>query len=200
MSDVNPRNAIPEDWGKDALTNFLDVAQENSYAMLHKEDITLKLREIAETYKFVGDNLNFFKGSPLVLSFIIMTQSCYLGAVRLALSGQIQETFILLRGCIERALYGYHIFKNPNLTEVWLNRDTDEEKKRECKSKFTYGQIIKTLETDEPKLGKTTDNLYNKSIDDGAHPNSRGYYLNTEVTKSDKIHDIFFIAPLTRAL
>lgn len=99
---------IPIDWGRDYLTSFLDACMNNTYAIFQNQhEWYRRLSDIDQTYHKLNDNLD---SNPELYGglFALRCHSAYLGASRLVLSGQVPETFMLLRGCLEAALYGLY--------------------------------------------------------------------------------------------
>jgi hypothetical protein len=69
------------------------------------------------------------------------------------MSGQAVETYVVLRSCIEYAVYALHINKNPNLTELWLRRHDDGASTRSMRRQFEHVRVIKTLQDTDNTLG-----------------------------------------------
>lgn len=109
---------------------------------------------------------------------------CFLGAVRLSCSGQLAETWVLLRACIENSLYGFYISRNPKRATIWIDRHKDEASKKKCKDTFKVGSIWAELKTGSATTAKEAKQLYDKAIDWGAHPNERSVFPNI-VPKQD---------------
>jgi hypothetical protein len=99
-----------------------------------------------------------------------------LGAVRLALSGQVPEAFMVLRGCLENALYGFYVTRKSLSQEIWLRRHDDEESKKKVRREFKISNLLKLLGKDDKKLRDTVSDLYEKTIDFGGHPNEKAFF------------------------
>lgn len=89
------------------------------------------------------------------------------------MSGQVPDTFPVLRACLEYALYALHINANPALGEVWVRRHDDAASLRRVRQEFTHTAVIATLEAKDANLHPVIQQLYERSIDFGAHPNER---------------------------
>src|SRR4029078_1125079 len=106
MEDKDPR--APIGWGDDKVTQFLEVAQQNSFATFvnlrvffgHLIDVDSLFRQAIEHF---GRHTDWLAGV-----FILRTHSAFLGAVRLGVSGQLPEAYMVLRSCLESALYSLH--------------------------------------------------------------------------------------------
>ena len=106
--------------------------------------------------------------------------SCFLGAVRLSCGGQITESCALLRVCLENSLYAFYIAENPKFAKVWTDRHESDDQKRACKQVFVIGAIWKALNVKSQTIKKEAKDLYESSIDFGAHPNERSLFMNLE--------------------
>lgn len=163
----------PPNWTDDNLSEFLEKAYRNtliSYSNL-KYHYSL-LQKINNSYKKISNNLNDTEDFN-VAGFLIRSHSLYLGAIRLGLSGQLSESYLLLRACLENALYGIHIKHNPGLFETWIKRDDSEENKKMVRNEFTKNKMLGTLKSEDNKLSNNIDLLYERTITLGAHPNEK---------------------------
>ena len=86
---------------------------------------------------------------------------------------QAAEAYILMRGCLEAAMYALHIEINPDLRMIWLNRDKDPESRNACINRFQQRKVAKTLQDKSKWLSEIATQLYEHTIDLGAHPNKR---------------------------
>jgi hypothetical protein len=108
-------------------------------------------------------------------------------AVRLAMSGQILEPYVLLRAAIEQSWYALHIAKDPSPPDrsaLWLNRNVDAESKERCKEEFTARRVRVTHEALDAESAGRLHRLYEVTINFGAHPNSAGILVS--LTESQK--------------
>jgi hypothetical protein len=93
------------------------------------------------------------------------------------MSGQIGEAQVLNRAAIEHAWYALHIAKDPQpwtRAEIWLRRNEDSASKQACKTEFTVGNVRSTHAALKPADAKELADLYDLTIDFGAHPNQLG--------------------------
>jgi hypothetical protein len=126
-------------------------------------------------------------------AFLARAYGCYLASVRISSSGQIAEAFVMFRACIENALYGYYIEKKPELKNIWVERHKSEEAEKLVRKNFYFSDIFKFLISQEPKVGPYIKNMYDKSIDYGAHPNVYSIGLNLRCIENERkdVMDIF---------
>jgi hypothetical protein len=165
--------AVPEGWGEESLSAFIDLANRNTYGVfVHYKDWFARLQEIDATYnKFSANMLNI----PVFYEpfLFVRSHSSYRAAIRLATSGQAPETFSLLRGCIEYALYGFYLHKFPSAIKTWTERDDNEAGKKKARKELTLGKMLSELDKSGVAIGNATRHLYELTIDAGAHPNRK---------------------------
>ena len=175
---------VPPDWGKDSLSEFIETSHHNTIATFANLPNQYKiLKDIHDVYKYITDNLI---NSPewFASFFLLKSHSAYLGGVRLAISGQCAETYMVLRGCIEASIYGLYLSRNMESQETWLNRHNNEESIRRVKNEFKIVKLLGFLESVDPIMHKTAVKLYDLTIDYGAHPNELA--LTTLLRKTEE--------------
>jgi hypothetical protein len=181
---------IPDNWGKETLTEFIDAANRNSYGVfVHYKDWFSALQRIDSAFdKFASNLLNPSKFYEPFL--FIRAHSSYRGAVRLSTSGQLPEGYSLLRGCLEYALYGFYFSKYPASIQTWVERDESEAGKKKARNQLTFGKMLYELEQSSSTVGKITRALYERTIDAGAHPNRKTITLAMQ--QRDTEDSVFF--------
>lgn len=126
----------PPNWGGDEVSNFLEIAHRNGYgSFVHLPAPFAKITAIDALNRRLIDNLNNTR-DWFTAFFILRAHSSFLGACRLTVSGQIPESYMVMRGCLENALNGFHIATQPALKEIWLRRHDDESSMRAVKNEF----------------------------------------------------------------
>jgi len=164
----------PADWAEDPLSGFIDQAWRNTIASFanHRKEYE-RLRDIHILYTELIKNLN---NSPdwFVGFFLMRAHSAYLAAVRLALSTQVADVYIVLRGCLESSLYGLYLSGHPKSAETWIRRGDNEASKKLVKKEFTIKNVLGNLETVDPAEASVASVLYERTIDYGGHPNANG--------------------------
>lgn len=78
---------------------------------------------------------------------------------------------MLLRGCLEAALYGLYIAKNPDSRQIWHNRHKNDQCRKALKSKFTISNLKKCLANIDSDVHARLSKYYEYTIDLGGHPN-----------------------------
>ncbi len=119
------------------------------------------------------------------------------------MSGQLPESYAVLRNGIEQAWYALHIAQNPPAAEIWLRRNDSDNDKKSCKSEFTIANVRSTHERLDAATSKDMNQIYETLIDYGAHPNMRGVLTTlskTETPDQQKFNvGILFAEPMTMA-
>jgi hypothetical protein len=164
---------VPDDWGKDNLTDFIDAANQNTYSIsVHYRSWFSALQLIDAAFDKFSSNL--LNPSSFYEPFLfIRAHSSYRGAIRLATSGQLPEGYSLLRGCLEYALYGFYFSKYPSSIKTWIERDESAAGKKKARNELTFGKMLSDLEQSDAETGKVARLLYERTIDAGAHPNRK---------------------------
>lgn len=162
----------PTGWGEDNLGSFMETCIQNTYATFQVErEWYNKLSKINDIYHILADNLNedpeWFGGF-----FVLHCHAAFLGACRCAFAGQLPETYMVLRGCLEAALYGFYLAKNPDLRRTWLDRHENEASRKKAKSEFTIARLKQCLAETDRETHDRLSEYYEHTIDLGGHPNA----------------------------
>jgi hypothetical protein len=179
----------PQNWGRDKLSKFLNNTFINTFATFEEPPFKKYyelVSSVNELFYKVRDAYDFAKPEGPTLLFL-QSHSCFLAAVRLIISGQLIDSWPVLRACIESALYGYEVYINPPHWEKYCNRDKGQQKLEECLNIFQAENILKSYRSDLKKLEK----LYYKSLTEGAHPNIRGLKRRVQIRITNGKHERF---------
>jgi len=168
----------PPNWGNDPLSDFIRSAYENAFAtFVNMKSDYERLRNIDGKFRKAIDYLyntpDWFSGF-----FLLRSHSSYLGAVRLSMSAQVYETHMVLRGCLESALYGFFVAKDAEAKETWINRHESEQTLKLMKKTFQMRPILSLLNKTDERVYDAIQELYDRTIDYGAHPNPHGVLGN----------------------
>jgi hypothetical protein len=172
-SSIKDFPKIPPGWGADPLSKFIQDTTDNTYATFQNlKQWYNRLKDIPATFDIAVQNMdrtpNWFASF-----FLIRSHAAYLAGVRLALSGQIPEAYMVSRGSLECALYGLYVARNPLIQETWLRRDEDELSRKRVREEFKAGNLFKLLELEDGRLRSIAGDLYERTIDYGGHPNQQ---------------------------
>ena len=171
----------PPGWASDGLSKYLDTAQRNRYGTFFRKraeylqlaTIDRLLLELVEDWTDPQHSLELFLFFRASGAFRVSCQN--------ALAGQVTESFVSCRNCIELAGYAAIIFKEPDLARVWLDRHESEEAKRAVLKSFTVRAMRDAVSAVCEKTAAVMSDLYETSIDFGAHPNERAIGASAHV-------------------
>lgn len=158
---------LPPGWGHDNLSEFIEMARRNTFAtFVQARPVWDRLNMIDSLFRRTIDAMNnsraWFAGF-----FLLRSHASYLGGVRISVSGQLPEAYMVLRGCLESALYGLFIHENPGLRQVWLRRHESEEAKNRVKAEFRIGPMLDLLDARDVATGRPARELYERTINYG---------------------------------
>ncbi len=171
MIEQNP-NTIPPGWGEDSVTKYFETMRLNCFATFkYNRKFFDLIIEIDNIFNSIHQLPKAENDAPIF--FFDIAHPSYLIAVQLASSGLVSETYMILRGMIEAALYGFYLYKKPELISVWLERHSSEDNKRELRNNIRIKEIIGLLTQTNQVVGDETNRVYEFYIDHGAHPNVR---------------------------
>ena len=184
---------LPE-WGNDELSEYFRNTEENARAS--KANLPNDYKRLVDADKAF---LSIIRGLDNNLdvhlsSFLVRAHSCIRSASRSALSGQVPEVYMLCRGAIENAVYALFIQADQTRYLTWANREDSSEAKRACRKMFSITAVLKDI---EPKLDanifKIVNELYERSIDSGAHPNALSHFSGIEIVEDGDKTEYRFI-------
>ena len=122
-----------------------------AFILQANENIAARIQGYSSEFEVLSDidglysNLaaNFINlEDPISGMFFLRAHSSYRGGIRLSLSGQLPEAFMVFRGCLENALYGLYLHKNYEKQRVWLRRHDDEESLKKARREFLISNIL----------------------------------------------------------
>lgn len=175
----------PPRWGEDKLTAFFDLARENSFASYARlRGHWAKLLEIDSAFLLITENL-VNPPDHAAPFFLLKAHSAFRAAASLAMAGQSPEAFMVMRGCVENALYGLYVNRNDGAFEIYLNRHDDDASRARAKSTFTIANMWKCLRGIDDKLLGESQQIYERTIDFGAHPNVAGLLTALKMSKTE---------------
>jgi hypothetical protein len=85
---------------------------------------------------------------------------------------------------LENVLYGFYIARTPGAFEVWRSRDENEDAKKQVRREFTTGKMFGALDSVDARTSEIARNLYERTIDLGAHPNQHSVFSSLNVDES----------------
>jgi hypothetical protein len=173
-------------WEQSELARFFDAVHHNQRA--HAENFPLAfsvLTEIDACFALGGKNL-INPEVPLTGTLFLRSQYAYKTAAGAALAGQIVEAAQAYRLCLEMAAYALVLKGDPALVEVFILRHADAASKKLQRDAFNSATARAAVKAADPKLGEIFVELYERSIDFGAHPNPHGLFSAMEMRQGDE--------------
>ncbi len=179
-------------WGEDQLGQFINLARENcvnSFGLLYGEyrrirDIDALFAALFEDYVDPED--------PLAATFGLRCHSALRAAAQLALSGQLPETYMVLRGALEHALYAHHASSSEKRRQLWSDRGEDDNARKACAIEFSGRNIFPEIRKRDQRIGDVAGRLYERTIDFGAHPNTYALFSSMSTSETETHHRIEF--------
>lgn len=184
-------------WGKDKLTYEIEAAFCNiGVSFINLKPYFELLQKADEVFVDACELMTWKTLDGFIThSLFCRARGCFFGAVRLSCSGQLTETWVLLRALIENSLYGFYILGNPKRAEIWTNRHENEDSRNDCRNTFAIGKIFSELRDRSTAIAQESQDFYNKSIDWGGHPNERSLFPNIVLKQDDSGYALRFVNP-----
>jgi hypothetical protein len=167
--------------GADELTKFIDAARSNQWATFwNKRPIVGTL--IAIDSQFVTISKDWLNPESEIAAFLLLRgHAAFRVAAALAMAGQVAETYVQCRAMLEYAAYAVHIYRTPPLGMIWLNRHKDPAATEAQKNAFSHRKVSASVAAANVHAGKRFDDLYQRTIDFGGHPNERSVTGNMKM-------------------
>jgi hypothetical protein len=158
-------------WGEDDLTKFLQAVNSNQMGNLARFPEPYSLtRRVNDCFSTAGKHL--INPNPAAAGVLFLrSQYAYKTTVGMALAGQVVETFVMMRSCLEYAGYALVMFADPTLEDVFFARHVDDAGMKAHKNEFHIGQVKPVIARFDRKLAEIFNKLYCRTIDMGGHPN-----------------------------
>ena len=185
----------PPDWGEDSLSYFLKGQEQNTISLrLKNEDLFRSFQTLCDTFLDLINSTDKPDNDiqEYLSYFVSMSFNAYLATIRLALGGQRPPTYMVARGCLENALYCFYIFSEPKALDVWKGRNENPGK---CRNEFKLGIIKEVLKNQKRDLATKVNELYDLTIDKGAHPNIDALTENLDINSTSGKRKDYFIVP-----
>lgn len=173
----------PPNWDANEISQFFDATRSNEFATFaNKKDEIARFIDIDLGYRKAIDSVSHSK-DWFAAFFLLRAHSNFLAACRLCWSAQIPEGYALLRSCLENALYGLYLAKNPTSRETWLRRNDGHAARQKVRDEFKIGTMLKLAVELDGVEGEVAGILYDWTIDSGAHPNELALMQTLQITE-----------------
>jgi hypothetical protein len=180
---VPPADRKPPGWGADELTKFLQLSRDNQHAtFFRKREATGMLIAIDAQFAKVSKNwLN--PPNQIAALLFLRCHAAFRTSAGLAMSGQAAEAYVQCRSTLEYAAYAVHIHHNPALGKVWFDRHENDAARKASIKAFKHEAVAASVTAANMHAGKRFKEMYEKTIDLGAHPNERSVTGNMKMVE-----------------
>jgi len=165
---MSPENPIG--WGEDYISQIF-IGQDSSLRTtfnLYRDDYA-RFNKIEDVFKKLTDIIEIDISNDISSLLLSHSYTAFIASIRLASVGQRAEAYIVCRGSLEAAIYSHELYINQCSNEIWMNRHKGVSEMKNFKKLFKFTELLSRLPNDA--LRNTTAELYQHSIDMGAHPN-----------------------------
>lgn len=181
----------PDEWRRGQLFPFIEECWNNSIAVVgNKNVVAAQLTAVDSIFSELESVIRPTSQSQLVPALLFFRSfGAFRAAVMVSLSLPT-DGFPLQRSCLENAGYAKLISQDTDLARIWLQRDEDP---RKVRSTFTNGRVREAIEKDDKQVAAIYQQLYERSVDFGAHPNEKGVLGNVVPGSIDTGNLQFFL-------
>jgi hypothetical protein len=184
--DASVGRQPPPGWGNEPLTQYLDTFRGNQLATFaNKRSAVIDLTTIDAMFRKLDGALN---PRPLLpMEFLQRAHSAYLSACGAVLGGQLHEAQALFRVCLEQGGYALYVGTDQPRWERWMDRHEPRSptQQKKWKDEFTHGKVVRYISTANADVGRAYTELYDRTIEYGAHPNERGASMSSTLEDTD---------------
>jgi hypothetical protein len=186
---------------ENSLDRFLEVLPKNQVANRARFPGQYQIiQRIDHCFVTAGKHLSYLI-PVLVGPLFLRSQYAYKTAAGMTLAGQVAESFVMTRSCLEYAGYALAIFAEqrlegaPTREEVFVNRNLDDESQKAQKAEFRVSRIRANILNYDQKLAANFKLFYDRSIEYGGHPNPYGVLTAMKMeTKDNQLTSITTLA------
>ncbi|HUN56985.1 MAG TPA: hypothetical protein VMU41_02635 [Candidatus Binataceae bacterium] len=180
------------DWGGDNLTQFLNRVYANQKGNRANFAGPYSIIQTIDDC-FVRAGKNLVNPKPFMAAILLLrAQYAFKAAAGMALAGQVVETFTMMRSVLEYAGYAFIIHGTPALEDVFILRHRSAAEMKAQKKAFNSGAARETIGRYDAKLAEIYDEMYQRTIDFGGHPNPHAAFSAMQM--DDEGHDTAVVA------
>jgi hypothetical protein len=175
---------VPADWGRSELTRFIDLAEQQAYASFASLPQWIRVLELIDQNLTVGAPTYFHEidePRAIAAKLFIRSFGTFRAACRLGISGQSFETTVLVRSILESATYAWVCGHSQPHREAWDKRGDGQAERTAARVLFRWGTLKAMLQQVNGDLADRVQDLYEQTIEYGAHPNVDGVTLSSEM-------------------
>jgi hypothetical protein len=176
-----PPGAVPQGWGSDELTKFWDAARQNQFGTFaRKQPLYKRSSDIDALFVRVSkDWLN--PDDEIAAMLLLRCHSAFRTAAGLAAAGQAAETYVMNRAVLENAAYALHLHRDTAVRMIWLDRHQSDAALKASRDALTHAKVLATVTAVNQHAAKRFEELYQRAIDFGGHPNERSVTGNMKM-------------------
>lgn len=169
------------------LTSYFEFSQEQVSDFLSKSSPLFCLAKQVDEFirKAWSESPDL---DPTATFLLLNSYFLLMASFRTAATGHVAAIFPVVRASLESTCYAFHISRDSQLAEVWLNREKGAEQRKKCRKAFTsaVADVVKQLkyEGHEP-LSEMVNAAYEGTITYGAHPNSMSIFKHVASRPDD---------------
>lgn len=165
----------PLEWQEGSLFPFIEECWSNSVGVVGNQNIIAHhLTSVDAIFEEAHKHLKPSNIAQLIPSLLLLRSfSAFRASVMVCLSLPT-DSYPLQRACLENAGYARLISTEPELSEHWLKRDDDPL----ARTRFSNRAIRDAIASADEALAVIYQDLYERTIDFGAHPNEKSVVSN----------------------
>ncbi|SFB53921.1 hypothetical protein SAMN03159488_04976 [Pseudomonas sp. NFIX10] len=172
--------------GDNSFRAYLNAGTENLDEILNTGSPFLSMMDGLDSY--LTQHVSGPAVAPdevIVHSILINARFLLMTAFRVGLTGHAAGVYPILRTALETACYALLMTEDESqtLTKIWISRNDSPDNLKACKKAFQapIKSAQKIANDRGPGLGDWMYELYESSIDFGAHPNAKTVTLHTRM-------------------
>ncbi|WP_323658389.1 hypothetical protein [Pectobacterium versatile] len=160
------------------LKDYIDSCNETEIKIIEAEHSFFRI--ICDMDRFYREELvkGDFDLCPASHFLAFNSYSLMLSGIKTVLTGHAFAVYPIFRTSLESIIYACYINESEELQTIWLDRNKNDSSKKKCREAFKIKKMIKDirshLPTEHENIGYMISEIYEASIDFGAHPNVRG--------------------------
>ena len=173
----------PPNWEANPLSTFLQATHNNQMVTAARKRVPFsRLSQIDRMFVRVAENI-VNPANITAINLFYRCHSAFRAACGASMAGQVTESFALNRSCLENAAYALHIQDNPGHDMIWWERNSSKRHKQAVRDTFALGALRATVSKHDSRLSAVFDELYERAIDFGGHPNQFGVASGMSITE-----------------
>lgn len=186
--------AEDEQWANHPLAHFLAAAWRNTVRSFSQQ--RAHYETLSEVDSVFRELVTHASESPerLAGSMLIRTHGSLLAASSLALSGQVAESYAMMRSALRSSLHGVFLAGNDERQRIWSTRADDDRAAEQMRATFANGPMMRHLRELDAATAGIYERLQQRTIDRGAYPNAKGNFTHNGDAQQVAFSDAYLVA------